>query len=514
MAQLFERFNQHCQSAPNKMAFIDGSLQFSYGQLADKIDQVVQWLQPLAQQQAPNGLRVLSVCHEPLHHVCLSLALSKLNGTLIPTNAQSTAKQVARFCQAVDADCLIYDLAEIVFSETDVNENQALKLLPQMAIQTAFETDKNDQAWVDLNAVSPHDSYLLTLSSGSTGKPKPIVISQAVKLARAQQTIELYGVSTDDVVLNASPFFHSLGQRLTFVPLMAGATVVFLNKFTPQAWLDAVEANQVTFTIPVATHLYALQPFIQEAFDRVRSLQTLVTSSAPIDAEFKKALQQEIQCDLHEIYGATEIAIATNLCPADFAQKHHTVGLPCHGVEIRIVNDRGEQQTTDVLGEIVVKTPLLFTGYYQQPELTEQAFFDGFFRTGDLGYIDADGYLVYVSRQKDVIISGGINIYPAEIEQCLLSSKEIQAVSVIGANDALLGEVVLAVCVGDVSAERALRQKANQELASYQRPMRYFFVDQLPLTASGKIDKMALRETYNALGEDWSAPLRALMYRQ
>jgi len=514
MAQLFERFNQHCQSAPNKMAFIDGSLQLSYGQLADKIDQVIQWLQPLAQQQAPNGLRVLSVCHEPFHHVCLSLALSKLNGTLIPTNAQSTTKQVARFCQAVEADCLVYDLAEIDFSQTDLSENQPLNLLPQLAIQSAFNADKNDQAWSKSVDVTPHDSFLLTLSSGSTGKPKPIVISQAVKLARAQQTIDLYGITSEDVVLNASPFFHSLGQRLTFVPLMAGATVVFLNKFTPQAWLDAVEANQVSFTIPVATHLYALQLFIQSSFDRVRSLKTLVTSSAPIDAEFKKALQQEIQCDLHEIYGATEIAIATNLCPADFAQKHHTVGLPCKGIEIRIVNDCGDQQTAEDLGEIVVKTPLLFSGYYRLPELTEQAFLDGFFRTGDLGYIDADGYLVYVSRQKDVIISGGINIYPAEIEQCLLSSKEIQAVSVIGANDALLGEVVLAICVGEASAERALRQKSNQELASYQRPMRYFFVEQLPLTASGKIDKMALRETYNALDEDWSAPLRALMYRQ
>lgn len=514
MSQLFECFDQHRQNQPYKVAFIDGDLQLSYQQLADKIQQVAQWLQPLVYQQAPKGLRVLSVCHTPLHQVCLSLALSKLNGTLIPTNAQSTAMQVARFCQAVDADCLVYDQIEIDLTNAEVNEGGQLGDLPQLAIQAAFETDKNNQAWSKLEEVSPHDSFLLTLSSGSTGKPKPIVISQTVKLARAQQTIDLYNVTTEDVVLNASPFFHSLGQRLTFVPLMAGATVVFLNKFTPQAWLDAVEANQVTFTIPVATHLYALQPFIQASFDLVRSLKTLVTSSAPIDAEFKKALQQEIQCDLHEIYGATEIAIATNLCPADFAQKHHTVGLACNDVEIRIVNNRGEQQTADALGEIVVKTPLLFSGYYRQPELTEQAFFDGFFRTGDLGYIDADGYLVYVSRQKDVIISGGINIYPAEIEQCLLSSKEIQAVSVIGANDALLGEVVLAICVGDVSAERTLRQKANQDLASYQRPMRYFFVEQLPLTASGKIDKMALRETYNALNEDWSAPLRALMYRQ
>lgn len=509
MSIIYQTIQKHAQRQADKIAIIAEDTSLSYAQLFQHVERLSDFLRLKVPNPKYQHLRVLSLCQEPVNNIILALALSKLNGTLIPANAQSTPKQVAKFCRVVNADLLLFDLNELNFSGLEsapslpsVNFQQALNTLDVIK-----EQPENNQAWSTL-----HDSFLLTLSSGSTGEPKPIVISQAVKFARAQQTIDLYQVDSADVVLNASPFFHSLGQRLSFVPLIAGATVVYLKKFTPNLWLQAVEQHQVSFTIPVATHLYALQPMMQQALQRMRSLRCIVTSSAPIDADFKKNMQQEIGCTFFEIYGATEIAIATNLAPEDFAIKHKTVGRPCLDVDLRIVNDNGEFLNTGELGEIACKTSLMFSGYYNLPELTSKSFIDNYFLTGDLGYIDVDGYLTYVSRKKDVIISGGINIYPAEVEQCILSNNLVSAVSVIGVEDALLGEVVLAICVGEQSVEMQLRQQANKDLVSYQRPIKYFFVDELPLTPSGKIDKMALRDFYNNIAEDWSAPLRALLY--
>ena len=505
MASLYQIIAQHAQHTPKQLAVISDAIELTYQELFQQADA---WAQFLATKKSFNQapLRLLTLCAEPTHNLILALAVAKLNALIIPANAQSSHKQVLSFCEAVGADLLIYDIERFETSGLTtpyLSFEQGLS-----AVENAQNIPKTDQAWSNLDAL-----FLLTLSSGSTGKPKPIVISQDVKLARARQTIDLYHLTSQDVVLNASPFFHSLGQRLSFVPLVAGATLVYLKKFTPNLWLEAVAKNQVTFTIPVATHLYAIQPKVKDAIAQMASLRCIVTSSAPIDAGFKKALQQEIGCTFYEIYGATEVAIATNLEPADFVNKHQTVGRACQDVQIQILSASLEVLPNNELGQIAVKTPLMFSGYDDLPELTQASLHQGYFLTGDLGFMDDEGYLTYVSRQKDVIISGGINIYPAEIEQCLLGSKLLSSVCVIGVNDSLLGEAVIAICVGEASAELKLRQLANQELVPYQRPIQYFFVEALPLTPSGKIDKMALREFYNNLCEDWSARMRAILYQ-
>lgn len=504
MAKLYQTIALHAQQRPEQISVICDDIQLTYQQLLQQVDH---WASFLSTQKSSNDapLRILTLCAEPTHNLILALALAKLNALLIPANAQSSHKQVISFCRAVSADLLIYDIERFETSGLTtpyLSFEQGLNM-----VQSAKNQPKNIQAWSDFEA-----SFLLTLSSGSTGKPKPIVISQDVKLARAQQTIDLYDLTANDVVLNASPFFHSLGQRLSFVPLVAGATVVYLKKFTPNSWLETVAKHQVTFTIPVATHLYAIQPKVKESIAQMSSLRCIVTSSAPIDADFKKALQEEVGCTFYEIYGATEVAIATNLEPSDFAKKYKTVGRACQNVQIQILSPTLESLPSHTIGQIAVKTPLMFSAYDDLPELTEVSMHQGYFLTGDLGFMDDEGYLTYVSRQKDVIISGGINIYPAEVEQCLLGSKLLSSVCVIGVNDSLLGEALLAICVGDASSELKLRQLANQELVPYQRPIQYFFVEALPLTPSGKIDKMALREFYNNLGEDWSAKMRAMLY--
>jgi acyl-coenzyme A synthetase/AMP-(fatty) acid ligase len=500
---LYQQIAKNACQAPTKIAVISDTLTINYEQLIQGIDCLAQTLINLYPKQKP--IRLLSICEQPEHNLQLALALAKINGTLIPLNAQTPAQKLIQSFEFVDADYVVADHKRIPIQLSDKS----------LQWQNLIEKQSNHNAQkVSDQACLPHDSFLISMSSGSTGQPKPIVLSQQAKLNRANQSIKLYAINGRDVVLNASPFFHSLGQRLSFVPLVAGATLVYLKHFTPKSWISLVEQHQVTFSIPVASHLYALQPLMELHYKELQPLRCLVTSSAPIDVNFKKRMKDEVGCQFHEIYGASEIASVSNLAPEDFAEKYKTVGKPIGGVKVKILDEKLNELAVGQIGEIAVQSPLRFTEYYAQPELTKIAFTQDYFLTGDLGFIDVDGYLSYVSRKKDVIISGGINIYPIEIEKCLLATKLIKEVCVIGVEDKMLGEVVLAICVGDRDVEMKLRKQANIELISYQRPIRYFFVKSLPLTPSGKVDKMTLRATYNAMNEDWSDAIRQMMYQE
>ena len=239
----------------------------------------------------------------------------------------------------------------------------------------------------------------------------------------------------------------------------------------------------------------------------------MVSSSAAIDKELKDDLFERIGCAFYEIYGATEIAIASNLEPKDAREKSASVGVACSGVEIRILDEQRLPVPAETVGEIACRSPLMFSGYLNLPQQTEAAIDHGYFLTGDLGYLDRDGFLYFVSRKKDVIVSGGSNIYPLDIESVILEHPSISECAVVGLHDSYLGEAVIAVCVWQQESEQqewALRQWVNSQLPPFQRPLKYFFVEQLPLTSTGKLNKRALREEYNRLGLDLSKMIRAL----
>lgn len=507
MSQLYHVFLDQAQKFPDKVALVTAEQRFSYAEILRISDCWAAYLFTL-----PVGRpRVALLVEDPLHSICVSLAVARLDGACIPTNPQMMKGQLFGGWQACDVNVVVY---EPEFAQKLEACNQAgMTFISTSAFSGDWYEANRDNLPVTF-LWSDQLDFLITLSSGSTGDPKPIVLSQRVKWLRAKQTCDLYDLSADDIVLCASPFFHSLGQRLVFVPLLSGATLVHLRQFTPKKWLSSVEMYRVSFVIAVSTHLYALRRYLLESSDQLRSLQTIVTSSAPIDSHFKEKLFQTMGCSFYEIYGATEVAIVSNLAPADAREKYTTVGLPCKGVEIRIVNDKGDELKQGEVGEIAVKSPLAFEGYYNQSKLTSDLQRDGYFFTGDLGKIDTNGFLSYVSRKKDVIISGGINIYPGDIEKVLAQQSDQIVVAVIGVEDELLGEVVVAICSteGNIDIESELRSLANQQLAAFQRPLKYFFTKQLPLTPSGKVAKQVLRERYKGGNDGWTLPLRIMLY--
>lgn len=533
MSVLFQAFKITATQFENKTAIISGEQKTSYQSLLNTAEL---WSDKLNSVGISSELKVGFLTEEALHTAALSLAVAKISATCVPTNPQLTATQLVEGWLATDVNIVVFE------PEFSHKVKQCRDLLGENTIEFIavenFPTIANQNTKIEQNSSSEitqlqkdNKHFIITLSSGSTGSPKPISISQQCKLLRAQQSWQLYNITPDDIILCASPFFHSLGQRLFFVPLLLGATLVQLKQFTPQSWIAAVEQFKISKVISVSSHLYALKDELLSNAKQLCSLKTIVTSSAPIDNHFKKQLFDTIGCDFHEMYGATEIATATNLYPQFSEQKHSTVGSPCPNVSIKILASNKSELPFGQIGEIAVKSLLVFNEYYQQEELTEAAFQQEYFLTGDLGKLGSDGFLSYVGRKKDIIISGGINVYPKDIETALTKHISLREIAVIGVEDSFLGEVIIAICVLEgintanshtntdafadtvKTVERELRRIANKNLAPFQRPLKYFFKQSLPLTASGKISKLELRNQYNELKEDWSAPLRAMLYR-
>jgi long-chain acyl-CoA synthetase len=349
--------------------------------------------------------------------------------------------------------------------------------------------------------------FILTMTSGSTGAPKPIVLSQKTKITRALAAQELYGVSRDELILTGTPMYHSLAQRLVMMPLIIGGTAVILPRFSPLAWLRSINQHRVGFTIAVSSQIETIVRYMDSEQIDLSALRCLVSSSAPISHKSKLFLTQKIGCTLHECYGTSEIAIATNLSFRENTRKLHTVGKACPGVEIRILDNDGHLLPTGSIGEIACRTPSAFTGYYGNQAATAEAMIDGYFLTGDMGRLDEDGFLTLSGRKKEIIITGGINVYPSDVEACLIKHEIVRDCAVIGVTDSHLGEAVLAVVVlkaDDGSALRKLRRFAMEHLADYQQPMAYEFVQELPHNSMGKIMKLQLTAQY----QDYDATAR------
>ncbi len=504
MSSIFQTFKNSANKYPSKIAIIGDSKSYTYKLLLNEINATASYIASISN----NKPRVALLSDNAKDLFCITMAIAKLGGVCVPTNPSLTSKQLHDSFKATDVNIVFYDSFYSRKLESNYHDIKSVKISDTKGFSVINDTDTIE---LDHNK----QDFLITLSSGSTGIPKPIVLSQDVKLKRAQQTWDIYNLRPEDKILCASPFYHSLGQRLFFVPLLYGATLVYLKKFKPSLWIKSVSNHKITFTISVSSHLYALKDLLFNQSQSLKSLKTIVTSSAPIDTNFKLKLFESIGCDFYEIYGTTEVAIATNLTPSESINNYKTVGQPCKNVDIKILDSNQNVLPIDTTGEIAVSTELSFSGYYNLAELTQQSVHDGYFLTGDLGTINQQGYLSYISRKKDIIISGGINIYPKDIEDVLLKHPKINEVAVIGVEDSLLGEVIIAICIGvDINkkSEQDLYRLSNKNLAPYQRPLKYFFQDSLPLTASGKICKQDLRDRYNKMNNEWSAAIRAMMF--
>ncbi|PRX33935.1 malonyl-CoA/methylmalonyl-CoA synthetase [Meinhardsimonia xiamenensis] len=346
------------------------------------------------------------------------------------------------------------------------------------------------------------DLAALLYTSGTTGRSKGAMLTQRNLLSNALTLVEAWRFTEDDVLLHALPIFHTHGLFVaTNVILAVGGSMIFLPKF---------DIDQIIANLPRATAMMGVPTFYTRLLDDPRLTRELVahmrlfvSGSAPLLAETHRAFEERTGHRILERYGMTETNMNTSN-PYDGERRAGTVGFPLPGVELKITDpETGEELPRGEIGQIEVRGPNVFMGYWNMPEKTKEELREnGFFITGDLGLIDEDGYVHIVGRNKDLIISGGYNIYPKEIEMVLDAQPGVKESAVVGVPHPDFGETVLAVIVPEKEGrpERAALEAAVREnLARFKHPREYIFLDELPRNTMGKVQKNVLREKYRDL---------------
>jgi long-chain acyl-CoA synthetase len=312
------------------------------------------------------------------------------------------------------------------------------------------------------------DTAVILYTSGTTGKPKGAELTHSNLLKNAEAAVSLAGASADDILLGALPLFHSFGQTCGLNAAMsAGATLSMIPRFDPAKALEIIQRDGVTVFQGVPTMFTAMLHDSKDDVD-VSSLRVCMSGGSAMPVEVMKGFEEQFGCKVLEGYGLSETSPVASFNHPDKERKPGSIGTPIEGVEMKLVDDDGNDVDAGEVGEIVIKGHNVMKGYWNRPDATEEAIKDGWFHSGDMGKVDDDGYFSIVDRKKELIIRGGYNVYPREVEE-------------VGA------AVVLKE--GEEVSEDDLREYVKSEVASYKYPRKIWFEDELPKGPTGKILK-------------------------
>jgi acyl-CoA synthetase (AMP-forming)/AMP-acid ligase II len=347
------------------------------------------------------------------------------------------------------------------------------------------------------DGVQPEDTLYVGYTSGTTGTPKGALVShRAIVVGYLYKALD-YGLTAADVSLCPGPFWHSAPRDFASLALYLGGTCVVTRGFDAAEYEALVEKHRVTFSFLVPTMLQMLA--VLDTRRDVSSLRALISGGSPLPNVVKAQALKRYGPILHEFYGATETRIITSITAEELARKERSVGRPIRDVEIRILDEARNDVPVGQSGEVFVRGPGLFSGYLDDPERTRMSHHGDWFSLGDIGRLDSDGYLYLVDRKQDMIISGGENIYPNDVEEIIAAFPGVKEVAVIGIPDTTWGELVTAIVVPQPGATidvQALVDFCAARLPAYMKPRRVEFATELPRNPVGKVLRRVLREPY------------------
>ena len=349
----------------------------------------------------------------------------------------------------------------------------------------------------DVVARDPSDTAVILYTSGTTGTPKGAELTHANLSRNAEVAQALFGLHEDSVVLGALPLFHSFGQTCALnAATLAGASVTLLPRFDARRALELIERDRVTVFMGVPTMYGALLNHPERARFDVSSLQVCVSGGASLPVELLRKFEEAFGCTILEGYGLSETSPIASFNHPERERKPGSIGTPIDGVELKLVDEDGVDVAAGEVGEVLIRGHNVMKGYWRKPEATADAITsEGWFRSGDLARMDDDGYFYIVDRKKDLIIRGGYNVYPREIEEVLYTHPAVGEAAVVGVPHDELGEEVAAAVAlkpGLQASAEELRDFVKEQVAAYKYPRIVWFVDELPKTATGKILKRDL----------------------
>jgi malonyl-CoA/methylmalonyl-CoA synthetase len=437
------------------------------------------------------GDRVVAQVEKSPASVALYFACLRAGAVFVPLNTAYTDAEVATFLG--DAEPRLF----VASRDAEIRGLRAVRL----------GTTADSPLWQEALAAAPaativprgpDDLAAIVYTSGTTGVSKGAMLSHRNLASNAATLNALWGFGRDDVLLHALPVYHVHGLFVALHTAMwSGATILFLPKFDAAEVRSLLPRATVMMGVPTFyTRLLALDGFGRDDCARMR---LFVSGSAPLPAEVHREFERRSGCRILERYGMTETGMITSN-PLDGERVAGTVGFPLPDVQVRIAREDGRIAAAGEAGILEVAGPNVFAGYWRRPEKTAQDFRpDGYFVTGDIAVADREGRVTLVGRAKDLIITGGLNVYPREVEDVLDAADGVVESAVVGVPDADFGEAVLAVVVPERGAEpsaEALMETVRAALARFKHPRRIVFVEELPRNAMGKVQKNVLRERF------------------
>jgi acyl-CoA synthetase (AMP-forming)/AMP-acid ligase II len=494
---------RHAEHIPEVVALRHGERELTYAELDERSNRLAQ---ALLAAGVGGGARVAYLGRTAPEVIELLFASSKIGAVIVPLNWRLSARELAQVLADARAPVLIADAGYGSMAERLVAEAGH----PIRLVVVAHDHAAAYEPWLAAHEPAdpggrgePGDVIVQMYTSGTTGVPKGVLTTHR-NLAAAAHTSPWWGFDERSVSLTPLPMFHIGGIGWAYCGLWHGATTVLVSDFQPEQVLDMLERQAVTNAIVVPTMLQMLAA-VPGAADRDWSaLRSIVYGASPITTPVLKAALRTFDCDLLGLYGLTESTGAVvQLGAADHAREHllRSAGRPYPWVEMRVVDPAtGLDQPPQVVGEVWLRAPNVMSGYFNRPGETAAAITpDGWLRTGDGGYVDDEGYLFLTDRVKDMIVSGGENVYPIEVEDVLAQHADVGDVAVIGVPDERWGEAVKALVIprdGREPEPDQLLAFARAHLAGYKLPRSIEFVDEFPRTPTGKVKKRELRARY------------------
>ncbi|NPV45721.1 MAG: long-chain-fatty-acid--CoA ligase [Armatimonadetes bacterium] len=501
MRNLTDLWTQAATKHATRIAVIHDGREYTYAELDHMIGSFAAGLRE--DYDIAPGDRVALVMPNCLHSIVCYLGCIRAGATALPINIRLKAGEMRFMLEDAGARLVIVHKTLWETVQEAIQGLQSVEAVVGVGFGNGAARDVSDMLSSGQDS-PPYEAdsdevAAIIYTSGTTGLPKGAMITHGNVLFNVQATIVGHGFRPDDVHLLVVPLFHVTGLN-TIMPTAfhQGATVVVSADPSPANVLDLIERHQCTtfFAVPTTMILLVQTPGIEAR--KLPSLRLLAYSGAPMPVRAIERLR-ELYPDklLHNFFGLTETTSCTSVLPSDQALvRPESIGRVVPGLEARIVDDAGRTLPPGQVGELLIRGPSIVKGYYNRPEATAEAIVDGWLHTGDTALMDSEGFIFLQGRKKELIIVGGENVYPVEVENVLTRHPAVAEAAVIGEPHAVFGEVVRAVVVlrpGHEASERDLRRWCSERLASYKVPQAVEFVEALPRNPSGKVVKRRLK---------------------
>ena len=494
---------ESAKANPQKTALILGEHRMSYAELRGAAKKFANGLVSSGVQE---GDKVALMAPNVPQWVVAYYGILNMGASVVPMNVLLKSGEVSYYLD--DSDAKVFVVWESFLGEAkkgfdEVRGCKDLVVIEAPGGSGASEGAQSFDAMLAANPAefdpvqtTPNDTAVILYTSGTTGRPKGSELTHANMWMNAFITSEkLFGLAEDDVILGTLPLFHVFGQTCALnATIFKGATIALMPRFEPEAALKAIQDAGVTLFYGVPTmYQYLLRHPKREQYD-ASSLRLGVSGGAAMPVEVLKAFEKAFGLVILEGYGLSETSPVVCFNQPD-SRRVGSIGHPVWGVELKTVDPEDNETPQGEPGELVVRGHAVMKGYYKKPDATEKAMKNGWFHTGDIARVDEDGFIFIVDRVKDLIIRGGYNVYPREIEEVLYEHPAVAEVAVVGVPHEELGEEIRAVVVlkdGESATEEGIISFAKERIAAYKYPRSVSFMDDLPKTATGKILKREL----------------------